>query len=92
MNSQRLSVFFESDRPSGDPLVPTYPYYAADVRAFAGQTVDVRFEFRLGYHPLIETKMHVIDDITFGVVPEPSAVALLVLGGAGLWWQHRRRK
>lgn len=84
-------MFLDSNRASNDPLVPIYPYYATDVRAFAGQTVDLRFEFRLGYHPLIEEKMQVIDDISFGVVPEPSPLALLVLGSGGLWWLTRKR-
>ena len=88
MNDQQLSVFLDSNRPSTDPLVPTYPYFASDVRSFAGQAVDLRFEFRLS--PRGETKMQVIDDITFGVVPEPSTLALLAVGAGGSWWLSRR--
>ena len=88
MNDQQLSVFLDCNRPSTDPLVPTYPYFASDVRSFAGQAVDLRFEFRLS--PRGETKMQVIDDITFGVVPEPSTLALLAVGAGGSWWLSRR--
>ena len=89
MNDEQLSVFLDSNRPSNDPLVPTYPYLAADVRPFAGHTVDLRFEFRLA--PSGATEMQVIDNISFGVIPEPSAVSLFGLGGLGLWWILKHR-
>ena len=90
VNDQQLSVFLDSNRPSNDPLVPTYTYWAADVRPFAGQTVDLQFEFRLASSGA--TEMQVIDDISFGVVPEPSAVSLLGLGGLAMCWVLKRRK
>ncbi len=88
---------------TGDPEVPLFQYFAIDVSPFAGQTVELKFEFRsfgyddLGPFPKIpgepNAQSHVLDDISFSplpAVPEPSTWALLGLGAAALAWGRRK--
>ncbi len=91
---------------SGDPQIPLYHYFAVDVSPYAGQTVELRFEFRSqGYDDfrLIPPRLpgepdaqsHVLDDLSFSplpAVPEPSTWALLGLGVAALAWGSRKRR
>ena len=55
---------------------PNYTLYGADITAFAGTTVDLRFTALLGGSLYL-------DDIRFSsqLVPEPGMLALLSLGG-----------
>jgi hypothetical protein len=96
-------VHFLEDRPSGDPDVPLFHYYAVDVSAYAGQTALLQFEFRsFGNYPGregtvpggVDALMHVIDDLSFSplpAVPEPSTWSLLGVGLGALLWRGRRR-
>lgn len=91
---------------SGDPQIPLYHYFAVDVSPYAGQTVELRFEFRSqGYDDfrLIPPRLpgepdaqsHVLDDLSLSplpAVPEPSTWALLGLGVAALAWGSRKRR
>lgn len=89
---------------SGDPLVPVYHYFAVDVSPYAGQTVELRFEFRsqgfddFSGSPRLpgqpNAQSHILDDLSFSPlpsVPEPATWALLGLGAAALGWTLRRR-
>ncbi len=100
---ERLVHFAES-RPSGDPEIGDLTYYAVDVGPFAGQSVELRFEFRsfgnfpgMDGGPVIgrpDAKFHVLDDLSFSslpAVPEPSTWALFGGGAAAmLGWARRR--
>src|SRR5207344_2131729 len=96
-------VHFLEGRPSGNPDVPAFNYYAVDVSALAGQTAELRFEFRsFGNYPdqdgpqipgWPDAKMHVLDDLSFSplpAVPEPATWALLGVGLSALSWWTRR--
>lgn len=85
------------DVPTGDPEIPVFHYYAVDVSPYAGQTVELRFQFRSrGYDDFSEVprrpgepdaQSHVLDDLSFSplpAVPEPSTWALLGLGALSL--------
>lgn len=88
---------------SGDPQIPLYHYFAVDVSPYAGQTVELRFEFRSegyddfrGLPPRLpgepDAQSHILDDLSFSplpAVPEPATWALLGLGTAALWWVTR---
>lgn len=97
-------VHFLEDRPSGDPDVPLFHYYAVDVSAYAGQTAPLQFEFRsFGNFPgqdegqvpgWPDAKMHVIDDISFSplpAVPEPETWALFGVGVVAVFCVGRRK-
>jgi len=91
---------------SGDPRVPLYHYFAVDVSPYAGQTVELRFDFySRGYdevwgdHPPRrpgepDAQNHVLDDLSFSplAVPEPSTWALLGLGSMALVWGTRKQR
>ena len=92
------------DVPTGDPEIPLFRYLAVDVSPFAGQTVELRFEFRsrgyddFGDFPRLpgqpNAQSHILDDLSFSplpAVPEPATWALLGLGAAALGWALRRR-
>ena len=92
------------DVPTGDPELPFFRYLAVDVSPFAGQTVELRFEFRsrgyddFGDFPRLpgqpNAQSHILDDLSFSplpAVPEPATWALLGLGAAALGCVARRR-
>jgi PEP-CTERM motif len=56
----------------------------ADVSAYAGQAVDLKFTFG-------SNSYHFFDIAGFTTTPEPPTYALFGLGAALLWWQTRRR-
>jgi len=99
-----MPVHFLEDVASGNPDVPVFHYYAVDVSPFAGQTAELRFEFRsFGNFPgqdapirpgWPDAKSHVLDDLYFSqlpAVPEPQTWALLGVGLVTLLWRQRRR-
>ncbi len=100
--AERLVHFTES-LPSDDPEVGSLDYYVVDVRPFAGQTAELRFEFRSFGNPPIDgspipglpdAKFHVLDDLSFSplpAVPEPQTWALFGIGLAVLPWCSRRK-
>ena len=70
---------------------PNYTLYGADISAFAGQTGDLEFTSVFNSEG---ASWFELDDITFSpaAVPEPSALALVVLGGMALAAHHWRAK
>ncbi len=100
--AERLVHFTES-LPSGDPEVGSLDYYVVDVGLFAGQTTELRFEFRSFGNPPIDgppipglpdAKFHVLDDLSFSplpAVPEPQTWALLGLGAAAVFCIGQRK-
>ncbi len=90
-NKQQVPVVSLGERPSGDPVDPTYPYFGSDVSQFAGQTVDIRSEPRLPYPDTVSThRIQFIDDIHFVAVPEPGTLGLLALGVGVICLRLRR--
>ena len=80
---------------NGQPLnvsrtgsAPNYNIYSADISAYAGQTGQLAFSFA----PFTANSM--LDNIQFSstAVPEPSPVALGILGGALIAFRRRRIK
>jgi len=71
---------------------------AANISAFAGKTVTLRFSANfLGSGPPLPQGFLFVDDIRFSpnaltTVPEPGTWALFVLGGALLLWLSKRSK
>lgn len=103
VGADRLVHFTES-LPSGDPGIASLDYHVVDVSPFAGQTVQLLFEFSsLGNYPNQEgrpyfgfpdAKFHVLDDLSFSplpAVPEPQTWALLGTGLGAAYWICRKR-
>jgi hypothetical protein len=69
----------------------TFREYGADISAYAGQTAELRFTQRSGF-PFANNLS--LDNIAFSPigVPEPSTLALFVLGSALCWCAARRRR
>ncbi len=101
---ERLVHFAES-RPGALPGAESLDYFNVDVGLFAGQTVELRFEFfSFGNYPgqpggpvtgWPDAKFHVLDDVTFSplpAVPEPSMWSLFGVGAAAIQgWIRRKR-
>ena len=98
-------LHFLGTRLTDNPAAPSASYFAVDVTATAGQTAELRFEFRsYGFsdepgEPRFfgepNAQMHVLDDLQFSpvaAVPEPSTYALFGVGAALLWWHRRRQR
>jgi hypothetical protein len=92
------------DEPSGNPDVPVFHYFAVNVSAWAGQTKEIRFEFRtFGWDDstgvpnsfgLPNASMHVLDDLqfqAFAIVPEPQTWALFGVGAAAIFFSACRK-
>ena len=105
LGGEERSLHALPDVQSGDPEVPVFHYFSVDVSPYAGQTVELRLEFRSqGYDDCCglprlpdqpDAQSHVIDDLSFSplpAVPEPSTWALLGLGAAALAWGSRKRR
>jgi PEP-CTERM motif len=73
---------------NGHPLVYSESIFThigvADVSAYAGQDVDLKFTFG-------NNSFHAFDIAGFTTTPEPSTYALFGLGAVLLWWQSRRK-
>jgi hypothetical protein len=71
------------------PVIETSTLQAFDISQFAGQTVDLQLTAQ---GPLMPNQAGIsyIDSIAF-VIPEPSTLALAILGSLGLFAAHRRR-
>lgn len=69
----------------------SYSLYGSDITSFAGQNVQLRFD-----HTVAPSGISVmtLDAINFSptAVPEPTAGALLALGGLAAWCVGRRRR
>ncbi len=98
-----VPILFLEDRPSSNPDAPLFHYYAVDVSGLAGQTAELRFEFRsrgyddFGFPPRLpgqpDARSHVLDDLSFSplpAVPEPETWALLGVGALALCWRRRQ--
>jgi hypothetical protein len=69
---------------------PNYTLYAANISAWAGQTEQLTFS---ALEDLSVLNNWEIDDITFSttaVVPEPGALALMLMGGLGFGMRRWR--
>lgn len=97
-------VHFLEDRPTGDPALPLFHYFAVDVGLWAGKSAELKFEFRsFGNYPdrdggsilgWPDATMHVLDDLSFSprpAVPEPQSLAVLGLGAAAVFYFARRK-
>jgi hypothetical protein len=97
-------VHFLEDRPSGNPDVPLFHYFAVDVGLWAGKTAELKFEFRsFGNYPdhdggsipgWPDATMHVLDDLSFSpfpAIPEPFSWALFGFGAVALFCMSQRK-
>jgi hypothetical protein len=67
-----------------------YGVFAGNIAAYAGQTDQLEFTALAGSGPTVNLYL---DEISFSTspVPEPTALALTVLGGLSLIWRWRRK-
>ena len=63
--------------------------YTTDIHSLAGQVATLQFGVNYIGDPMTPGGWHLVDDITFVSIPEPSIAALLLLGAACL---ARRKK
>lgn len=63
--------------------------YTTDIQSLAGQVATLQFGVNYIGDPMTPGGWHLVDDITFVSIPEPSIAALLLLGAA---WLARRKK
>ena len=88
VDGQRLQIF-----PTIEQTGPVTATFTADVSAYAGREVDLRFtSFNLG---AAGPNALILDDISFIPVPEPSTLGLFALGGLLLGfsrWRSSLRK
>lgn len=78
MDGQRLQVLPMIDQPGTIRAT-----FTADISAYAGHEVNLRFTSFFPYSLIL-------DDIAFVPIPEPSTVSLLACAGLGLGFAHWR--
>jgi hypothetical protein len=86
LNGQPTPFTLAEERLTDDPFVPVHRYYAADVSAYAGREITLRFEFRANAvhgFPDWPNRVATLDDLHFLPIPGPAPGTLLLLGGLG---------
>ena len=74
---------------SAPEFVAGHYVYTTDIQSLAGQVATLQFGVNYIGDPMTPGGWHLVDDITFVSIPEPSIAALLLLGAACL---ARRKK
>ena len=74
---------------SAPELVAGHYVYTTDIQSLAGQVATLQFGVNYIGDPMTRGGWHLVDDIAFVSIPEPSTAALLLLGAAFL---ARRKK
>ena len=63
--------------------------YTTDIQSLAGQVATLQFGVSYIGDPMLPGGWHLVDNVSFVTIPEPSTGALLLLGAA---WLARRKK